>query len=292
MLKSNEIREMKFSTKAVGGYRQEEVDVLLDKIEADYEWYERNTRELQGTIARMNQEMENYHQSQDSLQNVLMNAQRLADQIVAEARAKSAQIVAEAQENVDRIAQREKELSASFEEKATQRKAVVKQEIDSALRTAKLKQTAMETAANDAVARQQLLYDKLKLEISAFKSDITRKYREHLELLQRLPDSVPMDPQAIAAAAAAAVDRAPAPESFVPQPEPVQPPVVEPVTPPVAEPVVPPVAEPVFEPIVTPDAEPIVEAFAEPENTVEPSENIDLPQGGFTIQDIFSDSDL
>ena len=221
MLKSSEIREVKFTTKAVGGYRQEEVDVLLDKIEADYEWYERNLRDLQAKNERLQQDLEAYQGTQSSIQNVLLNAQRLADQIVAEARTKSTEIVAEAQANVDRLTAREKELSAAFEEKANKRKAIVNQEIETSLRTAKLKNTAMEAAANDSVARQQLLYNKLKLEISAFKADITRKYREHLELLQKLPDSVPMDPQEIAAAAAAAVDRIPAPESFIPQEQPI-----------------------------------------------------------------------
>ncbi|MCQ2449393.1 MAG: DivIVA domain-containing protein [Clostridia bacterium] len=267
MLKSSEIREVKFSTKAVGGYRQEEVDVLLDKIEADYDWYERNTRDLQAKIDRLEQDMDAYRGTQSSIQNVLLNAQRLADQIVAEARAKSAEIVAEAQDNVDRLTAREKELSASFEEKASKRKALVNQEIESSLRTAKLKNTAMEAAANDAVARQQLLFDKLKLEISAFKADITRKYREHLEMLQKLPDSVPMDPQEIAAAAAAAVDRAPAPESFIPQEQPIVAAVEEA-----------PAAEPT-EPTVPP---------TEPE---EPKD-VSTPFGnGFSIMEFVSDDD-
>ena len=49
MLSSKEIREIKFS-KAVGGYKQDEVDVLLDKVEADYETYERNIRELNAAV--------------------------------------------------------------------------------------------------------------------------------------------------------------------------------------------------------------------------------------------------
>ena len=40
MLSALEIKNVKFS-KAMGGYKQEEVDILLDKIEADIGQYER-----------------------------------------------------------------------------------------------------------------------------------------------------------------------------------------------------------------------------------------------------------
>jgi len=49
MLSSNDIRDIKFS-KSVGGYKQDEVDVLLDKVEADYEQYERTVSDLQGVV--------------------------------------------------------------------------------------------------------------------------------------------------------------------------------------------------------------------------------------------------
>ncbi len=44
MLSVAEIRNVKF-TKAMGGYKQEEVDVLLDRIEADYIQFERAFKE-------------------------------------------------------------------------------------------------------------------------------------------------------------------------------------------------------------------------------------------------------
>ena len=74
MLSSTDIRDIKFS-KAVGGYRQDEVDVLLDKVEADYEQNERTIRALQDEIQRLNREIEGYKSSQDSIQQVLLNAQ-------------------------------------------------------------------------------------------------------------------------------------------------------------------------------------------------------------------------
>ena len=57
MLSALEIKNVKFS-KAMGGYKQEEVDILLDKIEADIGQYERLVRELQTKNEALNSEIE------------------------------------------------------------------------------------------------------------------------------------------------------------------------------------------------------------------------------------------
>ena len=44
MLSAAEIRNVKF-TKAMGGYKQEEVDVLLDRVEADYAQFDRSVKD-------------------------------------------------------------------------------------------------------------------------------------------------------------------------------------------------------------------------------------------------------
>lgn len=215
MLSSSDIRDIKFS-KAMGGYKQDEVDVFLDKIEADFEEYERTVRDLQGTIETLKREIENYKNSQNSIQNVLLSAQRLADQIVEEAKVKSDAIIREAQANVDRISLHEKELSASFEEKANLRRAQIENELDQIYKEADAKKKSIDTATEDAVKRQQMLFDKLKLEIVAFKTEIKQKYKEHLELLQSIPDEVPMDPKTLAELLSLRFEQAPNLESFLP----------------------------------------------------------------------------
>ena len=85
MLNSKEIRNVKFS-KSMGGYKQEEVDIFLDKIEADYISYEKITTEFQQKIDTLNKEIDDYKNSQSSIQNVLLSAQKLADQIIEEAK--------------------------------------------------------------------------------------------------------------------------------------------------------------------------------------------------------------
>ena len=217
MLSAAEIRNVKF-TKSMSGYKQEEVDVLLDKIEADYAQFDRAVKEYRAKIESLDKEIESLKSSQNSIQNVLLSAQKLADQIVDEAKQKSEQIVKKAETNIEVITAHEKELANAFELKAQERKANLEKELADMVKTAQIKADSMKAAAEDSVARQQLLYDKLKMEMSAFKAAVSAKYKEHLELLKALPDTVPMDPKRIAEAVSAAVDKAPNPESFIAAP--------------------------------------------------------------------------
>ena len=214
MLNAGEIRNAKFA-KSVGGYKQEEVDILLDKIEADYVQYERLVKDFQAKNEEMAKEIEELKNSQNSIQNVLLSAQRLADQIVNEAKEKSEEIIKNAEASISVITAKEKELSATFERKAQERKFALEKELSEMVKTAQLKVDSINAAGEDSVARQQLLFDKLKMEIAAFKATINAKYKEHLELLVSIPDSVPMNPKEMAEAVSAAIDKAPSPENFV-----------------------------------------------------------------------------
>ena len=197
MLGSNDIRNIKFS-KAVGGYKQEEVDILLDKVENDYEQYERIVRELTDKIDELNSRIEEYKEKQNSIQSVLLSAQKLADQIVEEAKVKSEEIIHTAEANISIITAREKELSNAFELKASERKAIAEAEINDMLAEGKKKAELIEKATEAQVNRQQMLFDRLKLEMSSFKADIIKRYKEHFEMLQTLPEVAAMDPVRIA----------------------------------------------------------------------------------------------
>lgn len=214
MLSAGEIRNAKFA-KAVGGYKQEEVDILLDKIEADYVQYERIVKDFQTKTEELNKEIEELKNSQSSIQNVLLSAQRLADQIVNEAKEKSEEIVRNAEASISVITAKEKELSTTFERKAQERKLALEKELSDMVKTAQIKVDSIKTAGDDSIARQQLLFDKLKMEVASFKAGVTARYKEHLELLAAIPDSVPMNPKEMAEAVSASIDKAPSPEKFI-----------------------------------------------------------------------------
>ncbi len=214
MLSAAEIKNVKFS-KSMSGYKQDEVDVFLDKIEADYLQFDRTIRDFQAKIEDLNKEIESYKEAQNSIQNVLLSAQRLADKIVGEAKEKSEEIINNAEANITVITAREKELATTFELKAQDRKASLETELAIMVENAEEKAQAITKAAEDAVSRQQLLFDKLKLEISSFKSLVSSKYKEHLEILATIPDTVPSDPTYLAKVLSADLQKEPDIKSFI-----------------------------------------------------------------------------
>ena len=223
MLTSAEIKKIAF-TKTINGYKRDEVDVFLDTVESDYLQYERMINDAKQRIAQLEAQIGDFKDSKDSIQTVLLNAQKLADQMITEAKEKSEEIVAKAEQSINAITVQEQELAHAFEIKANERKLALQKELDSMTEKANIKAKSITDAALDSVQRQQMLFDKLKLEISAFKTAVTGKYKEHLSILQQIPDTVEMDPQKMAAILSAKVDELPDVDSFLPfaQPQPTE----------------------------------------------------------------------
>ncbi len=214
MVSATEVKNIKFS-RSMSGYKQEEVDIFLDRMEADLAGYERMLVEMQAKNEALTKEIEELKASQSSIQSVLLSAQQLADRIVGEAKEKSEEIIRNAETNISVITTREKELSATFELKAQERKSALEAELNDMVKKARLKADSITSAAEDSVARQQQLFDRLKLEIATFKSNISAKYKEHLEILSVIPDSVPADPSKIAELVSAEIDKEPDVSAFI-----------------------------------------------------------------------------
>ncbi len=221
MLSANEIKNVRFST-AMGGYKKEEVDVFLDKVEADYELFERTLREMNNKINELKGQLEDSQNATGSIQNVLISAQKFADQIVDEAKQKSAEIIASAEASIEKITAQEKELTSAFDKKAGERKDALQSDIEKIIANAESRQAAVETATQDCIDRQQQLFNKMKMEIANFKAEVTAKYKEHLELLSSLPDTVPSDPVEIAAALSGTFESVPTVEEYVKNPQPIE----------------------------------------------------------------------
>lgn len=220
MLSANEIRNVRFTT-AMGGYKKEEVDILLDKVEADYEQFERTLREMNNKINELKGELEDSRSSQGNIQNILVSAQKFADQIVEEAKTKSAEIISSAQASIEKITAQEKELTSAFDKKAGERKSALESDMEKIIANAEKKHAAVEAATQECIDRQQLLFDKMKVEIAEFKAEITGKYKEHLELLASLPDTVTGNPSEVAVEASLSFDEVPTVEEYLQNPQPI-----------------------------------------------------------------------
>lgn len=214
MLSSNDVRDVRFS-KAMGGYKQEEVDTFLDSVEEDYRQYEAYVKSLQEKLSAVTAEAQEYKNSQSSLQSVLISAQQLADSIVSEAKNKAQKILDDAKAAAEVATSEAKNMLVNFDEKLGEKRDAAQKELDEILKKGEAKRTAIEAATADSVKREQALFDKIRLEIAAFKNELMEAYKKHIEIISKLPDCVAMDAESAAAAVALEFDKIPDVETFI-----------------------------------------------------------------------------
>ncbi len=221
MYTSDDIRNLTFQ-KSVNGYRPGDVEEFLDELATQIDELVAKNRQLKEQIenggivsAPKQAESDIPGLSGESLQNLLINAQRMADSIVNDAKKKAADILAEAEQKRQDA---ERGTAAKLEQTQEKIKAIIAESdrrSNDLVSVAVSKSENMITAAHDSVARQQVMFDKLKIGVSNFKKELVALYKKQLEFIASIPDEVPSDPETIARAVEFVVDSAPSADAFV-----------------------------------------------------------------------------
>lgn len=193
MLSTKDIENAVFSD-AMRGYKKDDVDALLDQVSADYRQFETTIASLQAKVETLEKELLDKDVDVNSINTVLISAQKLADQIVADAKVTAEDTVEKANAEAENIKIRTKKALEEIDSVLTEQKNKAQAEVDHMLSDAARKSEGMIMAAKDSVTRQQLLFDKLKTEVAEFKLTIKETYKTHLESLSKLPDEVVLNP--------------------------------------------------------------------------------------------------
>ncbi len=88
------------------GYDKNEVDALLNEVADDYEQALRETDRLHQELSRMESLLSEHREHERNLRNTLLTAQRLADEIKANAEQEAGRVVREAEGRADLILQK------------------------------------------------------------------------------------------------------------------------------------------------------------------------------------------
>jgi DivIVA domain-containing protein len=223
------IRSVKFDY-AMRGYKVTDVEMFLDEVASDVDKLIAQNRALGERLTTLMKEQEsdsakvtepvvkpvNNSDSIENVQSILVSAQRFCDQIINEANEKAASILFEANTKAKEIDEKVASVLAAFEKDIAERKTNADAEIEKMLTDAAIKSEGIITAAHDSVARQQLLFDKIKVEVSEFKKQLFDNHKKQLEILQKIPDSVPYDPEHAAKALEFVAEAEPDFRSFLP----------------------------------------------------------------------------
>ncbi|MBO5852576.1 MAG: DivIVA domain-containing protein [Clostridia bacterium] len=194
LLNAKSVNEAEFAT-SMSGYKKDEVNALLDKVISDYQQFESVLAAQQNRIAVLEKELSEKEASTNSINTVLISAQKLADEIVSKAKVDAEEIVAAANEEAENIKFRTKKALEEIDSVLTEQKNNAQAQVDIMLEEAARKSEGMILAAKDSVTREQLLFDKLKSEVAEFKAEIKEAYKIHLESLSKLPEEVVFGPE-------------------------------------------------------------------------------------------------
>lgn len=201
MLTAEDVRAVEFG-RSTRGYKQSDVDVFLEEVASAMEALMRERTDYENKLRTLNRKIEEYQEAEGSIHTTLLNAQRMADQTVKEAGESAGRVTSEATRKAQQLVEQAEEEAAAL------RKAA-EEEITARMNDAIAKSESIISAAHDSVARQQLLFDKLKAEAAAFKNLMIPKFEDLLSLMQKLPAEVPFGPERAAEALSFAYDKLP-----------------------------------------------------------------------------------
>ena len=190
MISSEDVRRVTFD-KAMRGYRCDDVDDYLKQVAESMDALAAKNDEMQKNLVVLAQRIDQYRAEEDTLRTTMINAQRLGENVIREAKQKAAEII----------------------------------------RSANMKADDREQRARDDVelAKQEIVT--LKSEADSFKRSLMEMYRKHINLISKMPEyNPPAQEEAPQPAPQPAADQPyaePAPEAVpytepVPAPAPVQ----------------------------------------------------------------------
>lgn len=97
MLTPQEVSEHSFSKASFGGYHMGMVDEFLDVLTEDYTALYQENATLKAKMKVLVEKVEDYRSTEDAMRKTLVTAQRMADEMVEEAKKKQAQMTADAE---------------------------------------------------------------------------------------------------------------------------------------------------------------------------------------------------
>ncbi len=161
MVTPQEIRTVTFE-RNMRGYRCEDVDDFLQRTADDMEALAGQVGQLTAAKEEADQKLyilaqkiEEYRKEEDTLKTALLNAQRMGENIIREARQKA----------------------------------------ESILREANIKAEDLTRSSKEQVEEQTLELERIQSEVARFKASVLSLYKQHIESLSTLPDEEPKEPQ-------------------------------------------------------------------------------------------------
>ncbi len=154
MLTTKDVNAVVFE-KAMRGYRPESVDNFLDKVVSQFDEDAKTIASLKNEVESLEEKMcllaqkiEEYEADEDNLKSALLNAQRMGESVISEA----------------------------------------KQKAESMLHDASVRAENLTRLAIEENRDQEVELERIKKDVSDFKANVLNLYRQHIQSLSTLPE--------------------------------------------------------------------------------------------------------
>lgn len=183
MLTPDVVKSKSFQATGRGAYRAEDVDGFFAEVSASYEQMFKENGELIKKISILANKVEQYKEEEDSLRRALISAQTLADKIVKDARDSVAGTLEQATADADEMRAKASAEAAEIVEKA-------KVEADAVVLQSKKDADEILGSVNRKVMKESLEFEMLQKKAAEFRANLLGLYKEHLGLINAIPEYV------------------------------------------------------------------------------------------------------
>lgn len=155
MVTAQEVHNVTFD-KSLRGYNLDQVDDFLDRVaeqlaanEKKFAELEQSNEELRAKLLEFARKLESYRNDEDALKSALLNAQRMGENVIREARQKA----------------------------------------DAIEREARIRSEDIVRVGAEKIKEQEIELARIKGEVAQFKANVLGLYKNHIESLSTLPDA-------------------------------------------------------------------------------------------------------
>ena len=187
MLKPSNIKGKSFGTEK-NGYSRQEVDEFLSKVAEDYTEVLNANEESESKILKLVEKVNEYREDEEAISSSLVTAQREANKILNEAKAKAKDMVENAKTEQIRLAEQSE---AECEKIVKQHKERCAELIRQNTEETEMKIQAVKKAYDD----EKTAFENLKKEVALFKAQLTELYQKQIRLVLELPEFTPEEPE-------------------------------------------------------------------------------------------------
>lgn len=183
MLTPETLKAKSFQATGRGAYRADDVDSFFAEVTSSYEQMFKENGELIKKISLLANKVEQYKEEEDSLRKALISAQTLADKIVRDAKESVEGTLDKAQKDADAM-------RADAQKQAQEIVANAKTEADAVVLQSKKDADEILGAVNRKVMKESLEFEMLQKKASEFRANLLSLYKEHLNLINAIPEYV------------------------------------------------------------------------------------------------------